>query len=120
MELLDELKEEHEKCRGLEKRIRNILYGVIITFGGFLVLAIGNNMVLQKTVKDQGSHIDVIRKNYVTYDNFFLFNRTYEMQLLHSQAMLNGNEKELKTIQDRYNELRSLIIRQPTTRGWDD
>ena len=117
MELLEELKEEHEKCRRLEKRIRHLLYGIIIAFGGLAIASFGNGMVLQQTVKDQGRHIEVIRKNYVSYDNFFLFNRTYEMQLEHTQALLNGNEEELKIIQNRYNELRTLIVRQRTVRG---
>ena len=52
-----------------------------------------------------------------TYENFFLFNRTYELQLEQTQAVLNGDSERVAALQIKYNELRSMIAAQRTIRG---
>ena len=116
--------EEVEKfCEQLKRDYRNVRRFYVIgisVFGLFFIGAFGNNMVLHNTVKQQGGQIDVIRKNYITYENFFLFNRTYELQLEQTQAVLNGDSERVKTLQEQYNELRSLIVRQRAIRGGEN
>ena len=106
----DEMKQDY-------KRMKHLLLTIIAVFGVATVLVIGNNMVLHSTVKQQGGQIDVIRKNYITYDNFYLFNRTYELQLEQTQSVLNGNNERVRELQTQYNELRSLIVTQRAIRG---
>ena len=113
--------EEVEKfCEQLKKDYHNVRRFYVIgisVFGLFFIGAFGNNMVLHNTVQQQGEHIDVIRKNYITYENFFLFNRTYELQLEQTQAVLNDDTERVKALQEQYNELRSMIVMQRAIRS---
>ena len=61
----------------------------------------------------------MLRKNAVTYETFVLFNRTYELQLEETQALLSGDMDRLMVIQSKYRELRSMIVQQKPsiTRG---
>ena len=115
-ELLKEIKIEHANCRKAEERLRKTWRGVVIALLAISLIALVNVGILWQTTRQHGEYINIIRQNYVSYDNFFLFNRTYEMQLEHTQMLLNGDEEDLREIQEKYNELRSLIIRQPTVR----
>lgn len=116
-DLLFEIQREHEDCRSAEEKLRKTWRGVVMALLVISLIALVNVGILWQTTKQHGEYINVIRQNYVNYENFFLFNRTYELQLEHTQTLLNGDQSELKEIQDKYNELRSLIIRQPVTRG---
>jgi hypothetical protein len=65
---------------------------------------------MQETVEKQGEHIDILRKNAITYETFILFNRTYELQLEETQALLSGDVDRVLVIQAKYRELRSMIV----------
>jgi len=106
----DQLKEDY-------RRVKRFYQIAVAVFGVLVVVSFGNNMVLQHMVKDQGKHIEIIRKNYVSYEHFMMFNRTYELQLEETQAILNGDEDKLQEIHNKYRELRSMIITQRIIRS---
>ena len=116
-DLLREIKKEHADCRKAEEKLRKTWQSVVVALLVISLIALVNVGILWQTTKQHGEYIKVIRQNYVSFEAFFLFNRTYELQLEHTQTLLNGNEEELKEIQNKYNELRSLIVRPPTIRG---
>ena len=115
------MNEVEEFCKEMKKdysRMRQVLLTIIGVFGLFTVVAFGNNMVLQHTVKQHDLYIQALRKNTVTYEDFILFNRTYELQLEYWQAIVNGDEPELARKQREFNELRSMItIRRAVRSG---
>ena len=116
-DLLGEIKKEHADCRKAEEKLRKTWRTVVLALLVISLIALVNVGILWQTTKQHGEYIKVIRQNYVSFEAFFLFNRTYELQLEHTQTLLNGNEAELREIQNKYNELRSLIVRPPTIRG---
>lgn len=108
-EVLSKIEQAHETNRRVEARIRNILYVIIASFGVSFIGLFGSTMVLKKTVEAQGEQLDKIQTTYVSYEGFFLFNRTYELQLEETQASLHKDMDRLKSIQKKYRELRSMI-----------
>jgi len=130
-ELLKKIQEEHDKntkareCAedmlGKLDKERKLWKKVSIAIAGTALLVfimIGASIKsmeykMEKNLEQTG----VLMRNAVTYDNFFLFNRTYELQMEEIHAFLNGDNEELKNIQEKYRELRSMIVRQPTFRG---
>lgn len=116
-DLCKQLKQDRDNLMETHRKNTRLYVIAVSALGLFSLVSFGNNMVLHSTVTQQGMQIEVIRRNYVDYDNFIMFNRTYELQLEHTQALLNGDQAQLKEVQNRYNELRSLIVRQPITRS---
>lgn len=108
--LIENLKLDIERNTLLESRIRKGLYGLLTTLMVFFIINYGNQRVMQETVEKQGEHIEVLRKNAITYETFILFNRTYELQLEETQALLSGDVDGVLVIQAKYRELRSMIV----------
>lgn len=108
--LIENLKLDIERNTLLESRIRKGLYGLLTTLMVFFIINYGNQRVMQETVEKQGEHIEVLRKNAITYETFILFNRTYELQLEETQALLSGDVDRVLVIQAKYRELRSMIV----------
>lgn len=117
--LLASIKEDITRKTELEAKIRKVLYGLLTTLLVFFVITYGNQRVLQDNVEQQGRHIDVLRKNAITYETFVLWNRTYELQLEETQAALQGDMERVMQIQGKYRELRGMIVQQrpSTSRG---
>ena len=117
--LIESLKTDIERKTLLESRIRKGLYGLLTTLMVFFIINYGNQRVMQETVEKQGEHIDILRKNAITYETFILFNRTYELQLEETQALLSGDVDKVLVIQAKYRELRSMIVEKKPliTRG---
>ena len=114
------MSEAEQLCKEMKKdysRMKHLLLTIIGVFGVFAVVAFGNNMVLQNTVKQHGRYIETLRKNSITYEDFILFNRTYELQLEYWQTMANGSSEELVRKQREFNELRSMITTRRAIRS---
>jgi hypothetical protein len=116
---LEAIQEDIKRKDVQESRIRKGLYGILTAMIVFYIVSYGNQRVLQDNVQKQGEHIEVLRKNVITYETFVLFNRTYELQLEETQALLSGDMDRLMIIQSKYRELRSMIVqKKPSiTRG---
>ena len=117
--LLEIIQEEIQRKTTLEARIRKGLYGLLTALLVFFIISYGNQRVMQDTVEQQGKHIDVLRKNAITYETFVLFNRTYELQIEAIQAYLEGDQSKVHQINQKYSDLRSMIVEQKpsVTRG---
>lgn len=115
--LLEQIKTEHEKNKKVEKRIRNWLIAIVMTFGVGSISLFGKVMVMSNNIGQITHQQNEIKSSYVSQESFVLFNRTYELQLKETQATINGNEKKLEKIQEKYNELRNMIVETPQYRG---
>jgi len=116
-DLLTEIQEKFKENIKVEARIRKFLYAIVITIGSLSIVAFANTAVIQAKMKIQGEQIDVIKQNYISYDRFFLFNRTYELQLEETQALITDDQEVLEEIQAKYRELRSMIVTKKIVRG---
>jgi len=114
--LLKKISDAHEKNTLLEARIRKLLVAIILAFALFTVISYGNVMVMETKLTKSVEDIKDLKNNSITYENFMLFNRTYELQLEETQATFKGDMPELERIQNKYRELRSMIVQQRMTR----
>ena len=115
--LLEQIRKEHEKNKKIEKRIRNWLIGIMLTFGLAAVSMFGKVMVIDSEITTMQIELEKIKYSYVSQESFIIFNRTYELQLQEIQATLNGNNERLKEIQSKYRELRSMLVEYPQYKG---
>ena len=115
--LLEQIKKEHEKNKKVEKRIRNWLIALMMTFGIAAISMFGKVIVMDNEITTIGIELEKIKYSYVSHETFIIFNRTYELQLQEIQAMLNGNNERFEEIQRKYRELRSMIVEHHPYRG---
>lgn len=115
--ILTQIRDEHEKNKRLEKRIRNWLLGIIMTFGVASIAMFGKVMVMDNVITTMYERQIKIKQSYVSQESFMLFNRTYELQLQETQAAINGDVKRVEEIQEKYRELRNMLVEQPQYRG---
>lgn len=109
--------DELENNKKIEKRIRNTLYGVIIALFIFSISTYGNVRVMSESVDELKTQTRIMRQNNVTYEQFILFNKTYELQIEALQAYLTGDAEQIKEINKKYSELRSAITSTKVSRG---
>jgi hypothetical protein len=74
-----------------------------------IILAVGDSARSRYRTDIVESKIDVLEKESITYEQFILFNRSWELQFAHYRAITNGNDTEVVEHEKKYNELRSLI-----------